>query len=158
MCVCVTGCRAIGCGYALSTFAAFFFNTGLSGKTRPGKLPNPLLPIEIKNIHLGKHGSDTDAYDNEGRFVPSKFEEIFKKHAHTYPDALTADELNELLKANREPKDFAGRIAAQFEWKTLYLLAKDENGLLHKDRVRAVFDGTLFQQLEKENSASKRKM
>ena len=37
-----------------------------------------------------------------------KFEEIFKKHAHTRPDALTGKELQELLKANREPKDFKG--------------------------------------------------
>jgi peroxygenase len=42
------------------------------------------------------------------RFVPEKFEEIFKKHAHTKPDALTGKELQELLQANREPKDLKG--------------------------------------------------
>lgn len=42
------------------------------------------------------------------RFVAEKFEEIFKKHAHTRPDALTGKELKELLKANREPNDFKG--------------------------------------------------
>ncbi|PON47775.1 Caleosin-related [Trema orientale] len=150
------GFRAIGCGIALSTVAAIFINIGLSGSTRPGKFPNPLFPIEIKNIHLGKHGSDSGSYDTEGRFVPEKFEEMFRKHAHTYPDALTSDELNELLKANRVPKDFAGWIGALSEWKILYLIAKDENGLLYKDKVRAVYDGTLFEQMEKEHSASKK--
>uniref|UniRef100_A0A453RA82 Uncharacterized protein n=1 Tax=Aegilops tauschii subsp. strangulata TaxID=200361 RepID=A0A453RA82_AEGTS len=35
---------------------------------------------------------------------------IFKKHAHTRPDALTDKELGEMLKANRDPKDFSGRV------------------------------------------------
>jgi peroxygenase len=42
------------------------------------------------------------------RFVPEKFEEIFKKHSHTKPNALTGKELQEMLQANREPKDFKG--------------------------------------------------
>lgn len=43
------------------------------------------------------------------RFVPEKFEELFKKHARTNGNALTAGELDELLKANKQPKDFAGQ-------------------------------------------------
>jgi peroxygenase len=42
------------------------------------------------------------------RFVPSKFEEIFSKHANKQSNALTSDELMGLLKANREPKDYKG--------------------------------------------------
>lgn len=42
------------------------------------------------------------------RFVPSKFEEIFNKHAHTNANALTSEELQSMLKANRVPKDFGG--------------------------------------------------
>ncbi|KOM45968.1 hypothetical protein LR48_Vigan06g127400 [Vigna angularis] len=43
------------------------------------------------------------------RFVPSKFEAIFSKHAHTNPNYLKYDELKEMIKANREPKDLKGR-------------------------------------------------
>ena len=42
------------------------------------------------------------------RLVPSKFEEIFRKHAKAHPNALTSDELMELLKSNRVPKDYIG--------------------------------------------------
>ena len=42
------------------------------------------------------------------RFVPAKFDEIFTKHAKTVPNALTKDELDEMLKDNQEKNDFAG--------------------------------------------------
>ncbi|XP_076888680.1 putative peroxygenase 4 [Bidens hawaiensis] len=142
------GFRAIGSGILLSSFAAFFINVGLSGKTRPGtKCPNLLFPINIENIKMAKHGSDSGVYDAHGRFVPSKFEEIFHKYACTHPDALTADELNEFVKGNREPKDYAGWIGGLSEWKILYYLAKDKDGLLKKETIRAVYDGSLFEKM-----------
>ncbi|KAI4357577.1 hypothetical protein L6164_001516 [Bauhinia variegata] len=145
------GLREIGCGIPLSTAVAIFINLGLTGATRPGKFPSPLLPIEIRNIQLGKHGSDTDVYDKEGRFVPSKFEEIFSKHARTHPNALTSDELNEMIKSNREPIDLKGWIGSQVEWRLLYKLGKDKNGLLQKEIVRGVYDGSVFERLKAEN-------
>ncbi|VVA94837.1 unnamed protein product [Arabis nemorensis] len=146
------GLRAIGCGYVFSAFAAVIINIGLSSKTRPGKGFSWSFPIEIKNIHLAKHGSDTDAYDENGRFVASKFEEIFAKHAKTHPDALTNEELKQLLNANKEPNDRRGAFA---EWKLLHHLCKDKNGLLHKDSVRAVYDGSIFEKLEKQRVSKK---
>nr|GMD60205.1 probable peroxygenase 5 [Ipomoea batatas] len=81
-----------------------------------GKWPSPLFPIVVKNIKHGKHGSDTGAYDSEGKFVPSKFEEIFKKHARIDPNALTSAEVDELLRDNREPKDYLGCLLDYFGW------------------------------------------
>ncbi|XP_057477953.1 probable peroxygenase 4 [Actinidia eriantha] len=150
------GFRAIGCGIFLSSFASIFINAGLSGKTRPGKFPNLLFPIEIKNIQKAKHGSDSGVYDTEGRFVPSKFEEIFSKHARTKANALTSDELSGMLKANRVPKDFGGWIGSLAEWKILYMLCKDKNGLLQKDTIRAVYDGSLFEMMAAEKASSKK--
>ncbi|XP_026387051.1 probable peroxygenase 4 [Papaver somniferum] len=149
------GFRAIGCGIGLSTVAALFINMGLSGKTRPGKFPNLLFPIEVQHIAKSKHTSDSGVYDTEGRFVSSKFEEIFHKHSNTNANALTADELSSLMKANRVPKDYKGWVASYTEWKILYILCKDKNGLLHKDTVRAVFDGSLFEHLEQEIARKK---
>ncbi|KAK2989364.1 hypothetical protein RJ640_005826 [Escallonia rubra] len=148
------GFRAIGCGLLLSSVAAVFINVGLSGKTRPGKFPSLLFPIEVKNIQKAKHGSDSGVYDTEGRFVPSKFEEIFNKHARTNSYALTSDELMGMLKANRVPKDFGGWIASYAEWKILYILCKDKNGMLNRDTIRAVYDGSLFEKMAEENANS----
>ncbi|XP_071735570.1 probable peroxygenase 4 isoform X2 [Rutidosis leptorrhynchoides] len=152
------GFRAIGSGILLSSVASVFINVGLSAKTRPGKkCPNLLFPIEVQNIHRAKHGSDSGVYDAHGRFVPSKFEEIFHKYARSNPDALTADELDEFVKGNREPKDYGGWVGALAEWKILYYLAKDKNGLLKKDIVRGVYDGSLFVKMAEEKTNSTKK-
>ncbi|KAJ0490751.1 putative plant seed peroxygenase [Helianthus annuus] len=121
------------------------------------RYPNLLFPINIVNITMGKHGSDSGVYDSHGRFVPSKFEEIFQKYARTNPEALTTDELDEFLKGNREPKDYGGWIVGLTEWKTLYYLAKDKNGLLEKDTIKAVYDGSLFEKMEAETAKKKHK-
>jgi hypothetical protein len=42
------------------------------------------------------------------RFVPEKFDEIFAKHAKTVPDALTSNNIDELLQANRKSGDQQG--------------------------------------------------
>ncbi|KAL4586740.1 hypothetical protein LXL04_011384 [Taraxacum kok-saghyz] len=150
------GFRAIGSGILLSSVAALFINMGLSGKTRPGKkFPNLLFPIEIQNISMAKHGSDSGVYDTQGRFVSSKFEEIFAKYTRTNSDGLTADELKEFIKGNREPKDYGGWIGGFSEWKILYYLCKDEKGLLKKDVVRGVYDGSLFQKMAEEKEKAK---
>lgn len=105
----------------------------------------------MKNSRFGIHGSDTNVYDKDGRcvcvlvcklvklnydiqlykcdyfppkfyrFVESKFEEIFKKHAHTHKDALTSKEVKNLLKTNREPKDFEGWFVRCFYLTKLFL-------------------------------------
>ncbi|XP_021909925.1 probable peroxygenase 4 isoform X2 [Carica papaya] len=151
------GLRAIGSGVIASVFGSIFINVGLSGSTLAGKSFSLLFPIEVNNIHLGKHGSDSGVYDKEGRFVPLKFEEIFTKHALTNPEGLTSGELKAMLKANRERKDWFGWIASFAEWQALYHLCKDKDGLLHKETIRAVYDGSLFECLEKENEKNKKK-
>jgi len=49
------------------------------------------------------------------------------------------------------------RIGGFVEWSILYKLAKDKNGLLQKDTIRAVYDGSLFEQLKSQHSSAKKK-
>ncbi|RCV21117.1 hypothetical protein SETIT_4G112000v2 [Setaria italica] len=64
------GFRAIGCGVALSAASAVFINAGLGPSTKPEnqKTPPFKFPIYVKNIHKGKHGSDSGVYDANGRY------------------------------------------------------------------------------------------
>ncbi|XP_066388475.1 peroxygenase-like [Miscanthus floridulus] len=148
------GMRAIGCGFFTSLVLGFFINLVMSYPTQPGWLPSLLLSVHIKNIHKAKHGSDSETYDTEGRFDPSKFDAIFSKYGRTHPDALTKDEMNLMLKANRNIYDFLGWIAAIGEWHLLYSVAKDKDGLLQRETVRGVFDGSLFERLQDSKKSS----
>ncbi|KAF0912568.1 hypothetical protein E2562_015261 [Oryza meyeriana var. granulata] len=148
------GLRAIGCGYPVSFAGAILINLFLSYPTQPGCMPSPLFSINVKNIHKGKHGSDSEAYDTEGRFDPSKFDAIFSKYGRTQPNALTKDELNSMLKANRNMYDFIGWIISAGEWMLLYSVAKDKQGLLQRETVRGVFDGSLFERLEERKKSA----
>uniref|UniRef100_A0A0D9VRD2 Caleosin n=2 Tax=Leersia perrieri TaxID=77586 RepID=A0A0D9VRD2_9ORYZ len=148
------GLRAIGCGYPVSLVGAFLINLVLSYPTQPSWIPSPLLSIHINNIHKGKHGSDSEAYDTEGRFDPSKFDAIFSKYGKTHPNALTKDELDLMLEANRNMYDFLGWVASAGEWMLLYSVAKDKEGLLQREIVRGAFDGSLFERLEESKESA----
>ncbi|GLJ13877.1 hypothetical protein SUGI_0221730 [Cryptomeria japonica] len=147
------GFRAVGFGFPKSFAFGVLINLVLSYSTLPGRIPSLLFPIYIQNIKKAKHGSDTGVYDSEGRFVPDKFEAIFSTYAHTHPDMLTKAELDSMVKANRIPKDSFGQFLAKAEWGFLYDLAKDENGFLEKAAIRGVFDGSLFEFMEKKNAS-----
>uniref|UniRef100_A0A0E0NKM3 Uncharacterized protein n=1 Tax=Oryza rufipogon TaxID=4529 RepID=A0A0E0NKM3_ORYRU len=125
----VPGLRTLGFGIFGATVSATFINGDIGPKTRP-------------NIHKGIHGSDTGAFDSEGR------------HAKTVPDGLTSDELDEMLHAyadHTEHKDSSGWLQAATEWRATFEAAKDKDDILRKDTVRAVYDGSFFSKLAKEN-------
>ncbi|XP_031111908.1 probable peroxygenase 7 [Ipomoea triloba] len=147
------GFRKIGGGFFSSVALSTFLHFALSSKSRPGKLPSPVFPIVIENVKLDMHGSDTGAYDREGNFVESKIEEIFNIYGQTFTNALTSEEVDKLISDKREPHDYSGWILAAFEWKLLHLFAKNGDGLLTKERVKGVYDGSLFDQLAKDHAS-----
>uniref|UniRef100_A0A7N0TGW6 Uncharacterized protein n=1 Tax=Kalanchoe fedtschenkoi TaxID=63787 RepID=A0A7N0TGW6_KALFE len=150
----VEGFKQLGIGAAESLASATAIHTALSAKTRPGQPFDKDFPIIIENIKLAKHTSDSGVYDDEGRFVPEKFEAIFTNHAHIKPDALNSDEVDELLKSNRKAGDFKNWLAAEGEWKLLYKLGKDADGFLSKENIRNVYDGSFFYQLAKPHNTT----
>ncbi|KAG6393411.1 hypothetical protein SASPL_147652 [Salvia splendens] len=66
--------------------------------------------------------------EKEGRYCPSEFENMFSKHAETFPDKLSYGEM----------------VGSKVEWTSLYILARDEEGYLSKEAIRRCFDGSLF--------------
>ena len=64
--------RALGFNVLISTVAFIGLHATLSYVTVDGYLPDPCFRMYVRNIHKVKHGSDTGAFDNEGRFIPQK--------------------------------------------------------------------------------------
>lgn len=147
------GLRAIGFSVLASLFIAVVTHLGFSYCTLPGWIPSLKFPIYVENIHRAKHGSDTESYDTEGRFDPARFDAIFSKYAKKHPDKLTFWEIQGMLKANRNLNDTFGWSAAQIEWVSLYVIAKNKDGLLEKETIRRVYDGSLFEALAKQHSS-----
>ncbi|KAF9604841.1 hypothetical protein IFM89_010516 [Coptis chinensis] len=146
------GMRAVGFCPIVSLLISIAINASLSYSTSPGWIPSLLFPIYIKNVHKGKHGSDTGVYDTEGRFVPSNFENMFSKYAHNLPDRFTAWELWNLTEGDRSAFDIIGAVIAKFEWTLLYFIAKDEDGFVSKEDIRRCYDGTLFEYIANKRS------
>ncbi|KAL6751522.1 Caleosin-domain-containing protein [Haematococcus lacustris] len=124
--------------------------------TSPSMFVNPLLPYYIKNAHRGKHGSDTGVYDTEGRFVPQKFEEIFSKYDKGNKGGLDLSDIRRMISGNSLMGDFAGWAATRGEWYMTWLMCYDERGVLSKEKIRAMYDGSLFQIVADEVAAKRR--
>jgi hypothetical protein len=110
--------RAFYClGYALPLciLSMFIIHINFSYPTLPGYLPDPFFRIHIANIHKDKHGSDSGTYDNEGRFIPQKFEDIFAKYAGGDKKGITIWEVGGYLREQRVILDPVGWGGAFFE-------------------------------------------
>lgn len=139
------GVRAIGFNWAVCLFAAITFNFSFSYFTSPSWIPNLLFPIHVPTIHKGKHGSDSGTYDNEGRFIPAKLENVFSKYGLTKTDKLSLKEVWSMTQGVGVAGDFFGWLVTKVEWIMLYYLARDDEGFLSKDAARGLFDGSLFE-------------
>lgn len=113
-----------------------------------------MFPIYVKNIHKAKHGSDSEVYDTEGRFVPEKFEELFDKFAKHEKNKLNLGELYALTSANKNAVDPFGWTAEKLEWGITYLLLKDQGGFVTKEQIRGMYDGSLFETIAKQREQS----
>ncbi|KAJ3359223.1 hypothetical protein GGF32_009516 [Allomyces javanicus] len=151
------GFRALGFNLLFSIMAIFMINGTMAYATQDSWIPDPRFRVYIKNIHKAKHGSDSESYDTEGRFVPEKFEEMWTKYAKTSAEYMTARELFQMTEAMRNAVDPYGWIAAKFEWGTLLLLVGERHPatgelIVTRDHLRGQFDGTLFYRIEEERA------
>ncbi|EGO24541.1 hypothetical protein SERLADRAFT_468018 [Serpula lacrymans var. lacrymans S7.9] len=146
------GFRDLGFNMLFSFLTIFIVNLSFTLPTSLERsfFPDPFFRVFIPHIHKGKHGSDTGIYDNEGRFVPSRFEDLFARYAKRSkenPDVLANSlsllEVFELMKGQRCAVDPFGWSAAMFEWVTAWLLLQ-QGGRVDKEDLRRLYDGSIF--------------
>ncbi|KAF5497732.1 putative peroxygenase 3 [Colletotrichum siamense] len=148
------GFYKLGFGLILSTLSVFIIHGNFSYPTVRGYLPDPFFRIFIDNVHRDKHGSDSGAYDTEGRFSSQKFEDIFAKYAEGR-DYMTIGDIFAMLKGNRVILDPVGWGGAFFEWMATYIMLWPADGRIWKEDVRGIYDGSLFYTIAARRSQKK---
>jgi peroxygenase len=153
------GFKRLGLNALVSAVGAAIINGAFSYWTSPSWIPDPFFRVYLSGIHRCKHGSDSNTYDEEGRFVPEKFEEMFSKFDQDNKGGLYFNELMEMLAEKRNVLDPFGWTAAFLEWGTTYWLAaqpgpdspvpgekkKKKMMMIAKEDIRAIYDGTFFE-------------
>jgi hypothetical protein len=147
--------RAWGWNIILAAIAAAIIHFGLSYPSNPSWIPDPFFRIWIARVHKNAHGSDSLSYDNEGRFRPQMFEDLFSKYDVEGKGGLSIGDLLRFHKGQRNAMDFWGWTATALEWTAVYLLLWPEDGIVRKEDVRKVFDGSIFQAKADEYAARK---
>lgn len=159
------GFHKLGFGLVLSLVAMLVIHGNFSYPTGRTLLPDPLFRIHVANIHRDKHGSDSGAYDTEGRFVPQKFEDMFEKYARGR-EYMTLWDVVALLRGQRLIADPVGWGGAFFECKFMvrgmflsqalladyrgdaglatYLMLWPQDGRMMKEDIRRIYDGSIF--------------
>ncbi|KAI0077657.1 Caleosin-domain-containing protein [Panus rudis PR-1116 ss-1] len=159
------GFRLIGWNIFLTLVAVIVIHSGFSYVTQPSWIPDPLFRIYAKNIHKGKHGSDSNTYDHEGRFVPQSLEDFFSKYGSkrkvagrsegewgmTYRQALMG------VRGQMCVMDFFGVFAATFEWTATYITIWPADGIMRMEDVRGCYDGSYFYKLRDSRDEKKLK-
>ncbi|KAK9350930.1 Caleosin related protein-domain-containing protein [Lipomyces doorenjongii] len=145
------GFRDLGFNIIFSILAAVIISIGISYPTRLAHsyLPDPFFRIYVDSIHKAKHGSDSGVIDNEGRFVPQNFENLFAKYAKEDKSrsSLTLSELFLLMHGQRSVLDPFGWCASILEFSTTWLLIQKDRKI-QKEDLRKVYDGSLFWDIE----------
>ncbi|KAJ3040017.1 hypothetical protein HDV00_011572 [Rhizophlyctis rosea] len=148
------GFSALGFNWFISAISAFAFHfLHVSYFTNESWIPNPLLPVYVKNIAWAKHGSDTNTYNSDGEVVKPNFERIFDKFDRNKKGGLYFSDIVSMWKANRGVLDPIGVIFQVFLWTYLWCIAAGSDGVLRKDNVWKQYDGTLFYEVERRRLA-----
>ncbi|KAK0714184.1 Caleosin related protein-domain-containing protein [Lasiosphaeria miniovina] len=139
------GFRELGFGIPFSLLSVFVVNAGLSYPTRLAHsyVPDPWFRVYVTSIHKAKHGSDSGTFDNEGRFCPQMFENMFSKWDTDGDGTLSAGQLLNMIAGHRLAVDPFGWFAGVFEFGSTWLLVQ-KDGRVSKEDLRQTYDGSIF--------------
>jgi len=138
------GFHRLGYGITLCVISVLVIHINFSYPTVSGILPDPFFRIFLKRVHKANHGSDSGAYDKEGRFIPQKFEDIFAKYATGDKQSISASEIWDYFKGQRGVMDPIGWAGGIFEWLITWVLLWPEDGRMKKEDIRKIYDGSLL--------------
>lgn len=146
------GLRDLGFGIASSGTVAPLINIGL-GRATGGSL----FTVDANNIHKGKHGGDSGAFDTSGRHI-KKNAQIVKDNDKNGDKRLSYGELWGMINAKNAGAKNTG--AAAGEWMLLNFLAGEKSGQsgeksIDQATVDQFYDGSLFYEVA-ERTAAKR--
>ena len=79
----------------------------------------------MKLTDNSQHGSDSGTYDNEGRFAPQNFENIFAKYDSDHDGAISLSDIFRLMKGQRVVADPFGVSSCLFLLLIVRLLILD---------------------------------
>ncbi|KAF9490309.1 hypothetical protein BDN71DRAFT_1592978 [Pleurotus eryngii] len=103
------------------------------------------------------HGSDSTSYTAQGDFDKARFDHAFELYTQpphigmAYGGAIT------ILNGQRNAYDFFGSLAALFEWFATYTLLWTADGLMKKEDICGIYDGSPFYPLVKSQDLAKNK-
>lgn len=144
------GLRDMHLGVGKSMFSAFAINAALGPKTSTTWWQP--TTINLNNIHLAKHGSDTGIIDSQGRFVQGKYDEMWQKWDPKGQGFITESNIIAMRAANKT--DAPGGLGSKAEFDLLMDLAgqkKTVDGaevrVLTRDTLASLYKGGLFYQL-----------
>jgi len=119
-------------------------------------VPDPLMRIHLSNIQHDIHGSDTQTYNAQGNFESVKFNEIFEKYSSTpNKDGLTKEDTYRMWRNQRRACDFFGPMATAVEWIAAWYTLKPKDGIIKKDDIKGVYDGSIFYRIAESVQQSK---
>lgn len=145
------GFRELGYNLLIQLIGTFLIHFTMSYATLDTRVPDPFFRIYVKNIHHAKHGSDTGTYDQLGRFMPGKFEEIFSRNDLEGKGGITWNDGVRMVLGNRLTADPFGWTAAFLEFLATYILIWPQNGIVTREALRRTYDGSIFYEVaEKE--------
>lgn len=147
----------------------------LSYRTQDSWIPDPFFTIHLKNIDRAVHGSDSRVYDQSGEINTGQLEAVLNRHSSApfwqqmsrvlkenqgsdfRPNPYCEGPEEErgitfwdgwnLTQSNWDLYDFFGWWANKTEWFFVYALCA-ENGRVRWRDIRAIYDGSLFYEIE----------
>ncbi|KAG2501800.1 hypothetical protein HYH03_000300 [Edaphochlamys debaryana] len=137
--------------WAAAVPAALAVQLPMAWLTADSWLPDPLLRAQVKNAHKVVHGSNSRAWDRSGHFTPARFEALLSKYDRDGKGGLSLLDVLSMLRGQANLGDLLGMAASTGEWLMTWALLRDDTGVLRREDMRGMYDGTAFYRLAERN-------